>query len=265
LIENTLAAPSLKRVTGALSLSMTSNSGSDGYWDFGLDALTYVGGDVTLTNPKDAGAHCTGLLNLTRAHKNLTINWQTSDYWEEHFAPHLARIDGDLSLNAPNLPLLQDMFHELTRVDGSVNIVGHGGFTHEGTLPQLATVGKDLLIDGFGLGGCGLRQLAKLVRVAGSMKLDHGNSDGFIGPKGAALSLGGLSISNDQTARLPLPKVTKVDSGGPVSLTDNSKLCQCQVDALVSSLEQNGWSGSAVTSGNKTSNQCAGCPVPACN
>lgn len=261
-----LELPLLKRVGGALALTMANAYGStksSEYWNFGLEALTHVGGDISLTNPMNAGAHTSGLLSLSQASKSVIINWQVSDYWEVNFGPNLARIKGDLELNAPNVPILQNMFPKLSEVDGNLRIKGKGRMTaFASLLPELATVGKDLLIDGFSLESC-QRGFAKLAKVSGRLDLENGVSGGYIGTP-QSLTLGGLIVSKDGTRGLPFKGKVKVADAGTVKVVDNAALCQCQVDAFVSELQQNGWSGTPDMSGNKNDATCSGCPGLEC-
>jgi hypothetical protein len=268
IVMSTLSAPLLKAVNGSLALTMTNSYGSTGSsktWKFGLDALTHVGGDIALDNQAGVGGHVQGVASLALAKKSVTIHWTATDYWEDGFIPKLARVDGDLSLHADNLPIFQTMFKVLTEVKGNLSIDGKGDFRNYHPLPELTKVGKDLVLDGFEQ-YCDARPFPKLTSVGERLRISHGTTRGFFGPEHPpqALSLGGLLIAHDGATRLPFTSKVLVAAGGAVRITDNAALCQCHVDHFVDQLHHDGWSGTPITSGNENDASCAGCPAPTC-
>jgi hypothetical protein len=261
-----LRAPLLSSVGGNVSLKMLNTIDEcnlSQYWDFGMEGLGRIGGSLSLVNPNHSCAHTRGLGALTRIRKDLNIDWTVSDYWEAYFLPSLTRIDGDFVFQAHSLPEAGLTFSKLARVDGNLVLKGDAKLT-QANFSELTHVGKDFRLDGVDL-RCD--SFAKLTDVGGLLQMRNTGQVGNLGPRPQAqgsLALGGVIFQNNPTRRLPFRSKVVVSPGGTVRVTDNVKLCQCEVDAFVKQPGHDGWSGTPVTSGNKDDASCTPCPSPSC-
>jgi hypothetical protein len=171
--------------------------------------------------------------------------------------PNLTAIGGDLTI-APHQQIHQ-LLLKLERVHGSVSITPPAGercLMVREILPLLSEIDGDLRI-----GHCWDWLLATpailpaLSRVGGTLSLLHGEPPLLVGGFGT-LRLGGLTRAKTEVEHIPLPWDVRLTSapgrfGAPaVALTNNSKLCQCQVDSFVACLARGGWTGSATTALN---------------
>jgi hypothetical protein len=192
---------------------------------------------------------------------DLTIHSESFEIWHSGLLPAVTRIEGNLSIEATSF--IEKVLLSLDEVTGTVRFERILGricplvFTGGMLMPNLRRIGGDLVSQGcsFPVTSAGFSQLAS---VGGSFRILGEVSGGAVrlGRCDAPpLSLGSLEISGSALTQIPLATNVAVGSTGSVTISGNTRLCQCHVDEFISELS---WSGSAVTSGNGACD--ASCP-----
>lgn len=262
-------APILATIGGSVALHTIKDSGvvasTAATYDFGMDAVTSVGGDILVDNTAFPG-FTRGLNALTSLAGNLTVNWAPNDVNAMTILSSLEKVEGNVTVSVnPNANSLlraleqvgQDLtistpvasswhtntngyfFESLTTVDGNLNL--HKADTSCTTLKALEYVGGTLTFENSSL-----------------------SSDGYLGAaSGVPLSVGALAVIDGNATIAPVGPDLEVRNDGNVTLTNNTNLCDCSTSALVAQLEASGWAGVATTSGNGATASCMPCPAPA--
>lgn len=237
-----IEAPLLAGIGGNASLTARRNGGTVQVPN-GLDAVTYVGGDITLTlydaNPNVFGA-------LTAHDGNLTIQGFPA---------------GNLDIN------VQSSFELLTEVAGDVTVQDF--FATNSVLNQLQHVGGDLNVarlrfypsQSFGalqtVGGnlqfLSMKQLGPtwpaLTSVGGELGfIGHATTTGISGLPVGAANVGSLRIQ-DNTALTALSGTSFQVGAGGISISGNPALSQCAVIPFLAAQQTGGWTGTASVTG----------------
>jgi hypothetical protein len=263
-VITSISAPALTHVGQDVLLRATKDSGvggSSAFYNFGLAALTSVGGSV-LSEILQLPGSMTALQNLLTVPGNVTFNWPLPDVNASSTLTNLTHIGGNLQTTTS--PNFNSLLPALTEVEGSVSMFRAGSTSHlkPGVLPQLAVVGGDVTLTGMSLDTYSL--LVALTEVGGTFRILNGGTNSRFGVASGP-ALGGIEITGSTGSKIPFGNSTTVAGSGPVSIHDNEFICPCQVDAFAATLTTNGWGGTAVNTGNGASAACGGaCPSSTC-
>jgi len=262
---NAFDVPNLASVGGAVDLEVVNDYGptpGNNTHDFGLDAVTSVGTDVSMHGPFLTTFE--GLRGLVTIPRDLLFDWGGSDMDSFQFLSALETVGRDAILTLP--PNARHGLHAVTHVGRHLVIGADASFTglKDDVLPALTTVDGDLsLVDV--RSDCGPARLAALETVAGTLFVQGEAPEAPMGATGGPhLVLGGLSVESTTSEWIPLQPDVEVLGAGPVSFTGNDGLCPCQITAFTDALAAGGWSGVPVAGGNGAAASCTVCPEVTC-
>lgn len=258
-------APILSTIGGDVALHDNKDPqipGSDqAKFDFSLDAVTSVGGDVWIDNSAFPG-NIKALNALTSVVGNLEVNWSSNDVNADVLLSSLEVVHGGLdvtvSTNANRL------LGALRRVQQDLSIQSYNAAPWHAAptfLDALERVDGDMTLYRWEKGGCSA--MSQLDYVGGTLRLEQ-LASADTARLGTSLSTGALEVVAGSAVTLLPAADLEVRDAGDVTITDNPNLCQCTVAAFLDQLQTNGWTGSASVSGNGALASCRPCPAPAC-
>ncbi len=209
-----LDIPLLQRVGGDVELLNIGPNGervTNGYF-YGLDELTYIGGDVRLSNHPD---RYFGILNKVR------------------------RVDGTVYLGGgkPNGRIL----YNLHTIGGDLEIPATR--IKPGVLANLKTIEGDARLsfhwvrDDSG----SERNLESLERVEGTLALINAPARNAFALGALPVSVGSLMVENNNNLADILPGEVEVRDTGEVRFSNNPQLCHSRIQTFLSALI--GWTG----------------------
>jgi hypothetical protein len=271
-ITTAIELPLVATVGGSIDLhnerENTPVASSSHIYNFGLPLLTSLGGDVNVLN-SIFPATMYGLSALTTIHGNVLVDWGPSDLFTVPLLDHVTHVEGNFELAGP--PNARGLMGALATVDGNVSIhrasgVGSSTRMDPHLLEGLAHIGGNLTLDRVGTEAPCHVLLPGLSQLEGALQISNSDDAILFGATGGShLSLGSLSIEDSQLDALPLSADAVVSPSGAISVTNNSKLCPCVVDAFIALQQTSGWLGSATNTGNGASAACGGaCPATFC-
>jgi hypothetical protein len=273
-VYSLLDAPALTSVDGQLELHNAADSdiSSSGqlHYPFGLDALTQVG-SVLAVDEACPPSGIDGLAGLTTVPGDVTLEWRE---WELYggLMSNLNHVGGNLLVasrnlvNGPVLPALQSVAGNVTFKGPQPTpcTAGTGkpcNFQNTHVLEQLQTVGGDLSFENCHTYG-GATRFPALTTVSGTLRItgSNGHMDPTIGSTGATpLEVGGLDFHDSTLFNIPLHADVQLAAGGVAAIHDNSLLCQCTVEAFLTS---HALPIDAGTCDNGSAAMCSACSVP---
>ena len=267
-VVTNLSAPALTSVGGDVELHAQCDlgvGGSSATFDFGLDALTTVGGSVLVDQPFIPGEP-RGLRNLVTVLGNVVIDQPSQDFSDNNLLTNLDSIGGDLEVTTN--PNFRYLLPALTAVGGTVTLTTVSGTIDGGVLPLLRTVGRDVALSNYGVGTpyvCTV--LGSLSYVGGTFRISGGRISGYYGIASGP-NFGGIDVGDANGSLIPFSAATTIHGFFPgVRFHDNAELCPCQVDRFTAALGLSRWLlfGAVVNTGNGASVACPGtCPQPTC-
>jgi hypothetical protein len=244
--KRSVQLPALTSVGGSLSASAQYSGFASAGLPFGMNALTSVGGDITLTA---SFGPLTGFTALTGHAGNITLTGPNLDVGGSGLMPNLATVGGNLHVEGYFAFI--GFFPAVTSVVGTLTI-SHlrlmGGFG------VLTTVGGDFVIDApkFWF------PPAALTTVGGSVIAQNGSPVATLNVSGAASTTAhGLTVSANATLS-GLDSDLHITGAGPISIVDNPMLDTCAAQTYVAAQMMSGWTGMSTISGNGG----MPCPMP---
>jgi hypothetical protein len=264
-----LLTPSLARVGGDVSLKLLRETPvpaptSSKQYEFGLDQVTYVGGNITVEDDVlPAAIH--GLRGLTTVRGNLSIDWKSNDLDTTNLLPNVTHVMGDVALLASHNA--RYLMQELTKIGGSLSIAPSAAnssgsvvsIQFSGVFPKLEKIGGDFILDR-AAPDCSGTEFPALKKVRGQIILQNASMSGHMGVTGsAALNVGGIEIRSS-TGTFPFFPDLKVRRSGHVVLEDNPDICSCSLANFESALAAAGWTGTVDLVGTNGSQACSPCP-----
>jgi hypothetical protein len=239
--------PVLSSIGGDVSLDAKRWQGTKAVPN-GLDAVTSVGGDITITL-WDANPNV--FAGLTSHTGNLTIQGFVSgqlDVYLGNSFENLTEVTGDVLVRrffATNGALMA-----LESVDGDLT-VGELRFYPSQSFTSLESVSGDFEFNAMKqLGG----PWTNAVTIGGELRyIGHTSIANFSAMPLAGAQVNALRIENNAVLN-SLTGTTFQVGGGDIVISGNPALSQCQVDAFLAAQQAGGWTGSAVVSGT------VGCP-----
>jgi hypothetical protein len=260
-------APILASVGGNVALHTIKDPQIGGLgqatFDFGMDALTSVGGDIWVDNTAFPG-NSKGLNALTSLGGNVTLDWAPNDVNSSVLLSSLTQVEGSVSISVN--PNANRMLGALERVGQDLTITTPTSTWHATPLflGSLERVEGDLTLQRASV-GTQCSTLGTLAYVGGVLTLENsGTSSGYLGVNAATpLSVGAFALVDGNAAAIPAGPDFEVRDDGDVTVSNNPNLCDCSLNAFITQLEGNGWAGSAVTSGNGGQASCMPCPAAA--
>ncbi len=242
--------PQLTTIGGSLSADYPGLGGDISDLDLHLENVSSVGGDVTLT-ATTFNLDLAGLDGLTTIPGDLTVVSQGSDYTAYGWLGSLTSVGGDLYLEAGNTST--GLWSDLESVGGDLTL--QDALLPPGTnnFAALQTVGGDLsLLNLDAIAHLALPvQFPSLLDVGGTVRLEDLSNFEYlaIGDAAAGLDVGAMDLDGNSLEQLE-PTHWVVGSGGTISITNDSTLSTCQVDAFAATQGTLGWVGTLVNTGN---------------
>ena len=244
-------APMLGTIGGSLFVSYPGNGGDLADVDIGLPALTTIGADVSI-DLTTFNADMDGLTALATIPGDLSIISSGSDYTHGGLLSSLVDVGGDVTFETSNTTT--GLLDDLTQVGGSISITGAFFPPGATNLTELLTVGGDLqlasmdliTVSGFD------NQFPLLTDIGGDLDIEQAGLGDLLVGDPLGITIGGLRLHDNGTlSDLDAPNVT-VSTTGPITITDNTNLGDCNAQAFVDDQAALGWVGTATVSGNGT-------------
>jgi hypothetical protein len=265
-----LNTPNFTQVSGNIELNATRDPDIPGQttahvYDFGLDAMNSVGGDITVNNDS-LPAHASALGGLKKVVGDLTINWRNSDMSSSSLLEKVTEVGGDVLLIAPINS--RQLMPELQAIAGGLEIRPDPAsvtLQNAKVFPKLASIGGDLRLVSTAPSDCHT-ELGALKQVGGTILLENTKMKGHLGSTGAEpLVAGGIEIRSGSQGAIPFFSDLELTPGAAVSIHHNPLLCPCTIQPFVSQLVANGWTGPLNTSNNGMPILCIFCPTSTCS
>lgn len=236
-----VSAPVLSSVGGNLTLDAHYPDLPPAGVNMGLNALTFVGGDVEVST---GHGPLQGLAGLTTLGGSLSLSGNGLDGSGLNFVPNLTSIGGNLHMQ--NYYAFIDFFDSVATVGGDVEIIA---VRMMGGLDHLTTVGGDLVLK-----PSFYFPPQALATVGGSIVIDSVGLTN-IDVSAVPVTAGGLTLTNN-------PNFNTLDNGvslignKPLTIVGNPNLNTCQAQTYAQLQLANGFTGPVTVSGNGGS----GCP-----
>lgn len=242
--------PELTTIGGSLSADYPGLGGDVANLDLHLENVASIGGDVTVT-ANTFNLDLAGLDGLTTIPGDLTVVSSGADYTAYGWLASLTSVDGDVYLESGNTSV--GLWSNLEDVGGDLTLQDVFLPPSTSNFAALQTVGGNLsLLDLDAIALLGLPvQFPSLSDVGGTLRLhDLSNFEYLaIGDVAAGLDVGAMELDSNGLLQLE-PTHWVVGSGGTISITNDSGLSTCQVDAFAATQGGLGWSGTLVNTGN---------------
>lgn len=242
--------PELATIGGSLSADYPGLGGDIANLDLHLENVASIGADVTVT-ANTFNLDLSGLDGLTTIPGDLTVVSSGSDYTAYGWLASLTSVGGDVYLESGNTSV--GLWSNLEDVGGDLTLQDVFLPPSTSNFAALQTVGGDLsLLDLDAIALLGLPvQFPSLFDVGGTLRLhDLSNFEYLaIGDAAAGLDVGAMDLDGNSLEQLE-PTHWVVGSGGTISITNDSGLSTCQVDAFATTQSGLGWTGMLVNTGN---------------
>lgn len=245
--RRTIDAPVLTSIGGSALLTARRDLGPKQVPQ-GLDAVTFVGGDITLTlrdaNPQVFNGLTSHTGNVTIqgfVNGNLDINAGGS-------FQNLTTVTGDLL--AQRFYAANGFYQSIQTVNGSVT-VGDVRFYPGSSFNSLHTVTENLVFDATKVLG---PPWATACTVGGELRFVNQTSIMLSAMPATLTTVQGLRLENNPNLA-DLSGTAFQLGAGNVFISGNPSLPQCEVDAFLAGQAAGGWTGSAFVTGTN-SNPC---------
>lgn len=241
----TIDLPSLATVGGNLDVHWDDIVTPNPLLDFGLGAVTSVGGDITI-DVHSVNYTMLGLGALVSYAGNFSIIGSSGDVAGSSFASSLTTIGGDL-LFEPGYGVFW-MFQALETVGGNVTL--NGGFwgPSNSGFGSLQSVGGDLTL--FDSQHPPIGDLFdSLDTVGGTFTLEATEVQEIVHLTPQPLAVGALVVQ-DNDDFIDFGSNLTVDPAGAITIVDNVTLDTCDAETFVDDQTAAGWGGVATISGN---------------
>ncbi|MEM7157953.1 MAG: hypothetical protein AAF799_34245 [Myxococcota bacterium] len=241
----TIDLPALATVGGDLGVHWDDIATANPTLGFGLDAITSVGGDITV-DVHSVNYTMIGLGSLVTHPGNFSIIGSSGDVAGSSFASGLTTIGGDL-LFEPGYGVFW-MFQGLETVGGDMTL--NGGFwgPSNSGFGALQSVGGDLTLFDSQQPPIG-DLFDSLDTVSGTLTLDHTEVQEIVHLTPLSLSVGALVVQ-DNDVFTDFGLAVTVDPAGAITVVDNAALDTCDAETFVADQTAAGWAGVATISGN---------------
>ncbi|MBL4684345.1 MAG: hypothetical protein JKY37_07130 [Nannocystaceae bacterium] len=243
-----IEADALATVGGDVHLDWNDPSMVNPNVDFALDGLSSIDGDLTM-NIVNVNYDAIGLGAVTVVGGDVQLLGSTGDIYGQNLVPVLADVTGSVTIE-PGYALRR-VFEGLERVGGDFVITG--GFIDTGYngLDVLSEVGGDLRFESVDWAPID-EAMPALSSVGGALQVTDGDLSQLSHISTAAVQIGELTL-DDNADLTALDGNLTVDSGGAITITNNTSLDTCDAETFVADQAALGWPGTATISGNSGS------------
>ena len=242
--------PALTTIGGHLNISSPAAIPNQViFMDVGLDALSSIGGDLTIS-VQTSNVSLSGMGALATVPGNLSIVTGQGDTTMWSFMNGLLTVNGDVTMDigftaTGVLASVTFIGGHLNHLDGNILATGSASDGYA----SLVSVGGDLTYTNAQvIGGPGHFLFASLMSVGGTLTYDDISSKDSVLFGAPGLQVNGLTVSNSPALTSMGADNITVINNGPITITGNSNLCSTTVDAWL--LGQVGWAGVPTISGN---------------
>lgn len=281
--ELSIAMPALQQVTGDLSLAWVRDPAVSSFlpqvrsidlsalhtvggsvvgtyhgiaadyisFDMRLEALTSVGGDISLELLNTSNGDLQGFDSMLAHTGNITVLGGTGDAAWYGLFPSLESVTGDVHVRTGHSTY--GIMGELTSITGDLWVEGSllqtGGGS--GSFPLLQTVTGDLTFTDLGTAGAGAIVQA-LTSVGGVLSISDTGAflESLTLGAAAGVALHGLTLANNANLATWDNTNWHVVGSGAISIVDNPSLPACAAEDFVAAQQAAGWTGTPALAGN---------------